>query len=109
MRAIIQRVESASVKVYSQLISKITKGILVFIGVGKEDTDKDADYVASKIMCMRKFDDNEGKMNLSLADINGMGAEWYHSSLSSEIAVRVKGRHLRVRRIWKKQKFYMNI
>jgi D-aminoacyl-tRNA deacylase len=71
MRATIQRVESASVKVDSQLISKITKGILVFIGVGKEDTDKDADYVASKIMCMRIFDDNEGKMNLSLADING--------------------------------------
>ena len=71
MRAIIQRVESASVRVDSQLISKITKGILVFIGVGKEDTDKDADYVASKIMCMRIFDDNEGKMNLSLADING--------------------------------------
>ena len=71
MRAIIQRVESASVRVDSQLISKITKGILVFIGVGKEDTDKDADYVASKIMCMRIFDDNEGKMNLSLVDING--------------------------------------
>ena len=71
MRAVIQRVESASVKADSQLISKIGKGILVFIGVGKEDTDKDADYVASKIMGLRIFEDNEGKMNLSLADING--------------------------------------
>ena len=81
MRAIIQRVESASVKVDSQLISKITKGILVFIGVGKEDTDKDADYVASKIMCMRTFDDNEGKVNLSLADINGQALIVSHFTL----------------------------
>ncbi len=71
MRAVIQRVESASVKVDSQLISKIGKGILVFIGVGTKDTDKDADNIASKIMGLRIFEDNEGKMNLSLADING--------------------------------------
>ncbi len=71
MRAVIQRVESASVKVDTQLISKIGKGILVFIGVGKQDTERDADYVASKIIGLRMFEDNEGKMNLSLADING--------------------------------------
>ncbi len=71
MRAVIQRVESASVKTDSQLISKIGKGILVFIGVGKEDTDKDADYVATKIIGLRIFEDSEGKMNLSLTDIDG--------------------------------------
>lgn len=71
MRAVIQRVENAGVKVDSKQISKIGKGIVVFVGVSKEDTDKDADYVASKIMGLRIFEDNDGKMNLSLKDFNG--------------------------------------
>ena len=62
MRAVIQRVKSASVKVDSKQIGKIERGLLIFVGVGKCDTDKDADYVASKIMDL---------MNLSLKDVNG--------------------------------------
>ncbi len=71
MRAVIQRVKQASVKVDSKQIGKIGQGLLIFVGVGKNDTDKDAEYVASKIMDLRIFEDNEEKMNLSLKDVNG--------------------------------------
>ncbi|ODS32926.1 MAG: D-tyrosyl-tRNA(Tyr) deacylase [Candidatus Scalindua rubra] len=71
MRAVVQRVISASIKVDSKQINKIDKGIVAFVGIGREDTDKDADYVASKIMGLRIFEDNDGKMNLSLKDFNG--------------------------------------
>ena len=71
MRAVIQRVKSASVKVDSKYIGKIGQGLLIFVGVGKDDTDKDAEYVASKITDLRIFEDNNGKMNLSLKAVNG--------------------------------------
>ncbi|OOC42068.1 D-aminoacyl-tRNA deacylase [Thermosipho sp. 1074] len=71
MRAVIQRVNNANVEVESKIIGKIKKGILVFVGIGKEDTEKDADYLVEKILNLRIFDDKEGKMNLSLLDIKG--------------------------------------
>ena len=71
MKAVIQRVDSAGVKVGKQVISTIKSGTLVFLGVEKEDSEKDADYILDKAINLRIFEDNEGKMNLGLTDIGG--------------------------------------
>ena len=71
MRAVIQRVKSASVTVEGTVVSEISKGLLVFLGVAQEDTPADVDYMASKIANLRIFEDNEGRMNLSILDIGG--------------------------------------
>ena len=71
MRAVIQRVKSASVAVEGKAVSEIDKGLLVFLGVAQEDTPADVDYMASKIANLRIFEDDEGRMNLSILDIGG--------------------------------------
>ena len=71
MRAVIQRVKSASVTVEGKVVSEIQKGLLVFLGVAQEDTPADVDYMASKIANLRIFEDDEGRMNLSILDIGG--------------------------------------
>ena len=71
MRAVIQRVKSASVTVEGTLVSEIRVGLLVFLGVAQEDTPADVDYMASKIANLRIFEDDEGRMNLSILDISG--------------------------------------
>ncbi len=71
MRAVIQRVKSASVTVEGAVVSEIRVGLLVFLGVAQEDTPADVDYMASKIANLRIFEDNEGRMNLSILDIGG--------------------------------------
>ncbi len=71
MRAIIQRVKSASVTVEGEIVSEIRMGLLVFLGVAQEDTPADVDYMASKIANLRIFEDDEGRMNLSILDIGG--------------------------------------
>lgn len=71
MRAVIQRVDRACVKINHQELSSINKGILVLLGVEREDTGKDADYILEKTINLRIFEDNEGKMNRSLIDIDG--------------------------------------
>lgn len=71
MRAVIQRVKSASVTVDSNVISTITTGFLVLLGVEKGDTQTDIDYIVNKIIGLRIFEDDDGKMNLSIKDING--------------------------------------
>lgn len=71
MRAVIQRVTSAQVKVDDDVCGKISGGLLVFLGVGKEDTAEDIAYLADKIINLRIFGDENGKMNLSLKDVNG--------------------------------------
>ncbi len=68
MIAVIQRVFSASVKVNEKNVGKIDKGLLVFLGVAKEDSSLDVDYLVKKITELRIFDDNDGKMNLSAAE-----------------------------------------
>lgn len=71
MRAIVQRVSQASVVVEDKLVSKIDKGLLVLLAIGNEDEDKDLEYLVSKILGLRIFEDENEKMNLSLEDIKG--------------------------------------
>ncbi len=71
MRAVIQRVGQAKVKVSGNLVGEIGLGLLVFLGVGKEDTAADAEYLLEKIINLRIFEDAAGKFNLSLLDCGG--------------------------------------
>lgn len=71
MIAIIQRVNEAHVEVGGKLVSRIGKGILIFLGIERQDCEKDADYLARKILNLRIFEDSNGKMNFSVRDING--------------------------------------
>ncbi|AGK99751.1 D-aminoacyl-tRNA deacylase [Desulfoscipio gibsoniae] len=71
MRAVIQRVAKAQVLVDGQVVSRISKGLLVLIGIGINDTIDTADYLVKKIVDLRIFEDSAGKMNLSIKDING--------------------------------------
>ncbi|WP_297214143.1 MULTISPECIES: D-aminoacyl-tRNA deacylase [Thermodesulfovibrio] len=71
MIALIQRVSNASVDINEKRYSEIVKGLLVFVGIERNDQRKDADYLANKIVNMRIFEDDAGKMNLSIKDIKG--------------------------------------
>jgi len=71
MRAVVQRVKTAKVIVAGELVGEIGKGVLIFLGVGVGDTIDDAEYLASKIVHLRIFGDDEGKMNLSLVETGG--------------------------------------
>ncbi len=71
MRVVIQRVSRASVKTTEGHHQAINKGLMVLVGIGLEDTEGDADWLASKITAMRIFDDMDGIMNLSLMDVAG--------------------------------------
>lgn len=71
MRCVIQRVTEASVSVAGEVVGKIGKGYMILIGVSGEDTDKDLKYMADKIPNLRIFEDEQGKMNLSLKDTGG--------------------------------------
>jgi len=71
MRAIVQRVTRASVTVDEQLVGEIGNGLVVLLGIAHDDTNADADYLAAKIVSLRIFDDSEGRMNVSLKDVDG--------------------------------------
>ncbi|MBA4716535.1 MAG: D-aminoacyl-tRNA deacylase [Verrucomicrobiales bacterium] len=71
MRALIQRVSSASVQIDNKVFSKIGNGLLVLLGIENEDSDSDIEWLSSKISQMRIFDDKNDHMNLSVNDING--------------------------------------
>ncbi|HPX71172.1 MAG TPA: D-aminoacyl-tRNA deacylase, partial [Bacillota bacterium] len=71
MRAVVQRVARSEVSSCGRVSGSIGRGLNVLLGVGKDDTEEDAKYLASKIAGLRIFEDEEGKMNLSVKDIGG--------------------------------------
>lgn len=71
MRILIQRVRKASVTVGTEIVGSISTGALVLLGIHKEDTEKSADWLASKLVNLRMFSDENGRMNLSINDIQG--------------------------------------
>ena len=71
MRAVVQRVSSASVTVDRDVVGQIERGFMVLLGVGNEDVEADAVSLAEKIAGLRVFEDDNGKMNLSLNDVDG--------------------------------------
>ncbi len=71
MKLVIQRVAEASVTVEGKITGKINQGFLVFIGVGKNDTEETAERYIKKMLGLRIFEDENGKTNLSLKDVNG--------------------------------------
>ena len=71
MKAVIQRVAEAEVKVDGRSVGRIGKGILILLGVEKEDEERDADWLAEKIRNLRIFEDQAGKMNLSVVETGG--------------------------------------
>ena len=71
MRAVLTRVKSASVAIDGEVAGQIGQGFLILLGVGPEDTEADCRYLAEKALSLRIFEDENGKMNLSLADVGG--------------------------------------
>lgn len=71
MRAVVQRVKEAEVTVDGEVVGRIGHGLVILLGVGHEDTPKEADRLAEKIANLRIFPDAEGKFNLSLLDVGG--------------------------------------
>ena len=71
MRAVLTRVKSASVEIGGEIVGKIGQGFLILLGVGPEDDEKTCRYLAEKALGLRVFEDENEKMNLSLADVGG--------------------------------------
>ena len=71
MRIILQRVSEASVTVSDEIIGKIGHGLLLFVGIEDEDTDEDMEWLCNKVAKMRIFNDEEGKMNYSVKEVDG--------------------------------------
>ena len=71
MRFVCQRVSQAQVKVNDKIVGQIGRGLLVYLGVGKGDSETDAQFIADKLVNLRIFSDSAGKMNLSVQDISG--------------------------------------
>ena len=71
MRAVVQRVSRAKVTVAGEIAGEIGRGLLVLLGIGQDDTETDADYLAAKIAGLRIFEDDAGKMNRAVAEIGG--------------------------------------
>ncbi|MEG0308414.1 MAG: D-aminoacyl-tRNA deacylase [Clostridium sp.] len=71
MRAVVQRVKSSKVEVEDKIIGEIGKGINLLVGISKEDTKEDIDYIVRKVLGMRIFEDEDERMNFSLQDVQG--------------------------------------
>ena len=75
MKAVVQRVKNAEVRVEGIISGRINAGLLVYLGVAQGDDEKDADWMADKVANLRIFGDSQGKMNLSLLDLKSQGKE----------------------------------
>jgi D-tyrosyl-tRNA(Tyr) deacylase len=71
MRIVVQRVSEASVSIDEKIVGSIAQGLMVLLGIETTDSQTDADYLIQKLINLRIFNDNEGKMNLSIQDIDG--------------------------------------
>ena len=71
MKIVIQRVSEAHVKVDGKMVGAISKGLMLLVGIQEDDEQEDVDWLVQKILNLRIFSDNEGKMNLSILDISG--------------------------------------
>ena len=71
MRAVVQRVTRAKVTVESEVVGEIKQGLVVLLGIARDDVEADADYLTTKLVALRIFDDEAGKMNRSVKDIEG--------------------------------------
>jgi len=71
MRAVVQRVKESKVMVKGKTVGQIKRGVLILLGVGKDDTSEDCEYLSNKIVNLRIFEDLDGRFNLSLLDIEG--------------------------------------
>jgi len=69
MRAVVQRVKKARVEVDGEVVGRIGEGLLVLLGVRRDDTEKDVEYLVEKVLGLRIFEDNEGRMNLSIMEV----------------------------------------
>jgi D-tyrosyl-tRNA(Tyr) deacylase len=87
MRAVVQRVTSATVSVDELIVGEIAQGLLILLGVHKTDTEADADWLADKIAALRVFEDDAGKMNRSLLDLPSMSASLAEPSRPTALVV----------------------
>ena len=71
MKLVVQRVTSASVEVEGEIVGEIDEGLMVLVGFGENDTTREADYLAGKLAKLRIFEDDNGRMNRSVKDIEG--------------------------------------
>ena len=71
MRIVVQRVSEASVRIEDRIVGSISKGLMVLVGIETTDVQTDADYLVQKLLNLRIFSDEEGKMNLSIQDVSG--------------------------------------
>ncbi len=85
MRAVIQRVKEASVKINNEVVGRIDKGILVYLGIEKGDGDKEIEFLTKKILDLRIFPDEEGKMNKNILQVGGSVLSVSQFTLSSRI------------------------
>ena len=81
MKLVVQRVTSASVKVDDETIGQIDNGLMVLVGFGENDTQKEADYLSQKLLKLRIFADESGHMNKSAKDIEGKPVSYTHLTL----------------------------
>ncbi len=108
MKIVLQRVKNASVRVDGKIKGKIKKGLCLFVGIEKKDIEKDAEYLSKKIVELRIFPDETGKMNLSLSKVGGV----FWSSLNLlwlDLSGKEEGRALKELKSQKKRKNFLII